>query len=106
MADHDSDTRVVFGIRRGEPFDPIFVEVVEGEPEEYAGFQEVKPKTTLSNVIFKGKLDGFWKMLPDRFKFEDAVGLGIPRSSLYRLVKAGESAKQLSRGEDDIWTKL
>jgi hypothetical protein len=99
--DDEQTVRVINGIRRGEPFNPLLIQPA-GDPE--AGF-ELCPADKISLMdVFTFKQCKYWKMLPPSFTFNEGLAAKVPRSSLSRLIHRAKSVGLL-RSENDKWIK-
>lgn len=100
--DGEQVVRVINGVQRGEPFDPLLIQPV-GDPE--AGFDRCPPGTFRLHDLFTFKQCHYWQMLPQCFTFSEGVRAGVPRSSLSRLISRAESVGLLRRtGEEYVKT--
>jgi AAA domain len=99
--DDEQIVRVINGVQRGEPFDPLLIQPA-GEPE--AGFELCPPiKFSLNDVLTRQQAR-YWQMLPSSFTFREGVNSGVPKSSLSRLINRARSVGLL-RQEKERWTK-
>lgn len=99
--DDEQIIRVINGIQRGEPFNPLLIHPA-GDPE--AGF-ELCPVDKFRLIdVFTSKQAEYWQKLPASFTFGEGVGVGVPKSSLFRLIQRAESVGLL-RLENDKWVK-
>jgi hypothetical protein len=100
--DDEYDLRILNGVRRGEPFYPIFVKPVGGDT--LAGFELCSSKEAdlLSGLTQKQK--GLWTRLPEWFRFEDLADKLVPHSSLARLINRLKSLGLLENLEG-VWHK-
>jgi hypothetical protein len=100
--DDEQNMRVINGIQRGEPFNPLLIQPA-GDPE--AGF-ELCPVDKISlQEVFTFKQCQYWQMLPSSFTFKEAVALGIAKSSLHRLLDRAQSVGMV-RSENEKWIKV
>lgn len=101
--DEEHEQRVVNGVRRGEPFEPILIKPV-GHDDSLAGFEICSHKETdlLSSLTPKQKSQ--WEGLPEWFRFDDIADKMIPRSSLSRLLKRLKSLGLIEH-LDGVWRK-
>jgi hypothetical protein len=99
--DEEQITRVINGIRRGEPFDPFLIEPA-GDP--LAGFEQCPPDRFKLQDVFTPKQIGYWEKLPEAFTFKQAT-YSVPKSSLHRLIERAKSVGLLRR-ENERWVKV
>ena len=100
--DDEHLVRVINGIQRGEPFDPLLIQPA-GDPE--SGFELCPPEKFNVNDVFTSNQIAYWGKLPASFTFNEGLRAGVPRSSLYRLIHKAMSFGLL-RAEDEKWTKV
>lgn len=101
LFDDEQIVRVINGVQRGEPFEPLLIQPA-GEPE--AGFELCPPDRFSLRDVFTPKQTGYWQALAPCFTFSEGVRAGIPKSSLWRLIKRATSVGLL-RPENERWTK-
>jgi hypothetical protein len=101
--DEEHDQRVVNGVRRGEPFEPILVKPV-GHEDTLAGFEICSHKETDLLAGMTPKQKAYWVQLPEWFRFEEAADRVVPRSSLHRLLKRLKSLGLIEH-LDGVWRK-
>jgi hypothetical protein len=99
--DEEQTVRVINGIQRGEPFNPLLIQPA-GDPD--AGFELCPPDRFSLTDIFTGKQTQYWQMLPPSFTFKEGLRAGVPRSSLFRLIQRAMSVGML-RSENEKWVK-
>jgi hypothetical protein len=99
--DGEQTVRVINGIQRGEPFNPLLIQPA-GDPE--AGFELCPPDRFSLTDVFTGKQAHYWQMLPQSFTFNEGLRAGVPRSSLSRLIHRAMSIGLL-RSENEEWIK-
>jgi len=100
--DDDQTIRVINGIQRGEPFNPLLIQPA-GDPE--AGFELCPPDRFSLRDVFTPKQAHYWQDLPVSFTFKEGLHKGVPRASLYRLIQ-GAMSVGLLRSENEKWTKV
>ena len=81
------DVRVINGVRRGEEMHPLQIRPVGDSPEDLAGFEPVPPGSVDLVLALTTEQLGYWRKLPDEFRFQQVVDKMVPRSSLSRLIK-------------------
>lgn len=101
--DEEKDQRVINGVRRGEPFDPIVVKSI-GKDGELAGFEIVSHKEAdlLSSLTKKQK--AYYVQLPEWSHFDEVADKIVPRASLWRLLNRLKSLG-LVEEVDGLWHK-
>jgi hypothetical protein len=99
--DDDQTVRVINGIQRGEPFNPLLIQPA-GDPE--AGFELCPPDRFSLTDVFTSKQTQYWQKLPPSFTFKEGIIAGVPRSSLSRLIQRAKSVGLL-RAENEKWVK-
>lgn len=99
--DDEQIVRVINGIQRGEPSEPLLIQPA-GEPE--AGFELCPPDRFRLQDVFSPKQLEYWHRLPEAFSHYEARRLGIPRSSLSRVMNRAKSVGLL-RSENGKWVK-
>jgi hypothetical protein len=102
---HSDNVVVVNGARRGEDMFPMLLAPVDDDPDELAGFKPIaSSKQDLHELLSHAQI-GYWKELPEKFRFIDHANNGIPKSSLSRLIKRCSSLGLLTT--DGSWfTKI
>ena len=99
--DDEQIVRVINGIERGGPSEPLLIQPA-GEPE--AGFEQCHPDRFRLEDIFSARQLDYWHRLPESFTHYDARRLGIPKSSLSRVMNRAKSVGLL-RSENGKWVK-
>ena len=99
--DDDQTVRVINGIQRGEPFNPLLIQPA-GDPE--SGFDLCPPDRFSLADVFTAKQAKYWQTLPPSFTFNEGIMAGVPRSSLSRLIQRAMSIGLLRR-ENEAWIK-
>jgi hypothetical protein len=100
------DIRVVNGIRRGEPMEPLLLSPVAGMgDEDLAGFEmhlldNIDRQATLTDKQIK-----IWSSLPTNFRMKEIEEMG-PRATIYRTIKRLESLGMVIRSLDGSYTKI
>jgi hypothetical protein len=100
--DEEQTVRVINGIQRGEPFNPLLIQPA-GDPE--SGFELCPPDRFSLIDVFTSKQAQYWQMLSQSFSFNDGLRAGVPRSSLSRLIQRAMSIGLLLRLENEEWIK-
>lgn len=102
----DDDLKVVNGIRRGEEMEPMLIRSVRlsDDPVVYAGFEGVPASETYLLQSLTPRQLGYWRALPDKYRFEEVADRTVPRSSLSRLHQRLKSLGVL-REEGGIFVK-
>jgi hypothetical protein len=101
LFDDEQSVRVINGVQRGEPFEPLLIQPA-GEPE--AGFELCPPDRFSLKDVFTPRQARYWQALASCFTFSEGVNAGIPKSSLWRLIKRATSVGLL-RPENEGWIK-
>jgi hypothetical protein len=101
LYDDEQSVRVINGVQRGEPFDPLLIQPA-GEPE--AGFELCPPDRFSLKDVLTPQQGRYWQALASCFTFSEGVKAGIPKSSLSRLIKRATSVGLL-RPENERWFK-
>ena len=99
--DGEQSVRVINGIQRGEPFNPLLIQPA-GDPE--AGFELCPPDRFRPMDVFTMKQSEYWQMLPPSFTFKEGLSAGVPRSSLSRLIQRAMSVGLL-HWDNEKWVK-
>lgn len=100
--DDEQTVRVINGIQRGEPFNPLLIQPA-GDPE--AGFEQCPAGEVSLQEVFTFKQRGYWQTLPPSFTFKEAVALGVAKSSLHRLLDRARSVG-IVRSDNEKWIKV
>jgi AAA domain len=98
--DNDQTVRVINGVQRGEPFNPLLIQPA-GDPE--AGFELCPPDMFSLGDVLTARQVEYWHKLPTSFTFNEGLAK-VPRSSLSRLIHRAKSVGLL-RSENDKWIK-
>jgi hypothetical protein len=99
--DDEQAVRVINGIQRGEPFNPLLIQPA-GDPE--AGFELCPPDKFSLTDVFTAKQAKYWQDLPESFTFNEGLRAGVPRTSLWRIIQRAKSVGLL-RSENEKWVK-
>lgn len=100
--DDEQIIRVINGVQRGEPFNPLLIQPA-GDPE--AGFDLCTPDHFSLRDVLSSKQLSYWYSLPERFTYKQARALGVPNSSLGRLIERAKSVGLLHK-DGEAWVKV
>lgn len=101
---HGEDVREINGVRRSEGMHPLLVRQVGIPPNGLAGFERCPPDQLSLLSSLKHSQAAYWRNLPPEFRFDQVADRGVPRSSLYRLLKRAKSLGVIEE-MDGVWRK-
>jgi hypothetical protein len=99
------EVRVINGIVRGREMDPILIRSAVTADDKLAGFEQVIPDALDLLAALSNVQRTYWLKLPQEFKFDEVADKLVPRSSLFRLIRAASRLGALSRAEDGSYRK-
>lgn len=102
----EDDVRSINGIRRGEDMHPMLLLPIEvnDDPERLGGFKAIIGTATDLRKVLGSKMLAYYTKLPDTFKFVDHANNGVPKTTLYRILKKAESMGYIINN-NGLWTK-
>ena len=106
MALRDEEVRVINGIRRGEPMNPVLLKeyaLPQGSADEklrLAGFDEVSADESVFLQSLPEKQIEYFVKLPDTFTFGEVVDKIVPRATLSRLLARGQSLGVIEKADN------
>jgi hypothetical protein len=111
----DREVRVIGGVLRGVgELHPILVRSIGEPPDQLSGYEQVPPESAdLAAVLTVQQLDYWhklWNGTGEVFTWQEARALGIPKSTLWKIMERGKSfgllAKSGSTKSTEVWAKV
>jgi hypothetical protein len=101
----DDEIRVINGVRRGEDMHPLLIRQAYHN-DALAGFELSPPNSTDELLGLTEGQKGYWKQMPETFRFEEVAKGLVPRSTLSKITAKMKSLGLLTKDKTGLWHKV